>query len=36
MQWGISFITKRRGVRILPLARPEMNHADSGRQAQAT
>lgn len=28
LQWGISFVTKRRGVRILPLAQTEMSHAD--------
>lgn len=31
LQWGMSFVTKRRGVRILPLARPEMTHADADR-----
>ena len=36
LQWGISFVTKRRGVRILPLAQAEMTHADPDRQAQAT
>ncbi len=32
LQWGISFVTKRRGVRILPLAQTEDAHADTGRQ----
>ena len=32
LQWGISFLTKRRGVRILPLAQSEKVHADMGRQ----
>jgi NADH:quinone reductase (non-electrogenic) len=32
LQWGISFLTKRRGVRILPLAREEMRHAATDRQ----
>jgi NADH dehydrogenase len=32
LQWAISFVTKRRGVRILPLAQAEMTHADPGRQ----
>ncbi len=27
LQWGISFVTKRRGVRILPLAVAEVTHA---------
>jgi NADH dehydrogenase len=31
-QWAISFITRQRGVRILPLARSEMARDDSGRQ----
>ncbi len=32
LQRGISFVTKRRGVRILPLAQAEMTHANPGRQ----
>ena len=32
LQWGISFVTKRRGVRILPFAQSENAHANSGRQ----
>jgi NADH dehydrogenase len=32
LQWGISFLTKRRGVRILPLERSEDTQADTGRQ----
>ena len=32
LQWGISFVTKRRGVRILPLAQPEKASSDAGRQ----
>jgi NADH dehydrogenase len=36
LQWGISFFTKRRGVRILPFAQSENTHPDTGRQAQAT
>ena len=36
LQWTISFVTKRRGVRILPLAREEMTHADPGRRPRAT
>jgi NADH dehydrogenase FAD-containing subunit len=36
MQWAISFVTKRRGVRILPLAQAEMTHADPTRQTPAT
>jgi NADH dehydrogenase len=32
LQWGISFITKRRGVRILPLERPDEAKAESERQ----
>jgi NADH dehydrogenase len=32
LQWGISFVTKRRGVRILPFAQSENIHADSSRQ----
>ena len=32
MQWGISFVTKRRGVRILPLAQADMTDADTDRQ----
>jgi hypothetical protein len=33
LQWATSFVTKRRGVRILPPAQAEMAHADPGRQA---
>ena len=33
LQWAISFVTKQRGVRILPLARAEMTPDDPGRQA---
>jgi NADH dehydrogenase len=33
LQWAISFVTKRRGVRILPLAQAEMTQANPGRQA---
>jgi hypothetical protein len=33
LQWAISFVTKRRGVRILLLARAEITHVDSGRQS---
>jgi NADH dehydrogenase len=32
MQWGISFLTKRRGVRILPLAQEEEARADKDSQ----
>ena len=32
IQWGISFVTKRRGVRILPSSQSENTHADTGRQ----
>ena len=32
LEWAISFVTKRRGVRILPLAQAEMTHADPDRQ----
>lgn len=32
LQWAMSFITKRRGVRILPLARAQMSPADSDRR----
>jgi NADH dehydrogenase len=32
LQWAISFVTKRRGVRVLPLARGETTHADTDRQ----
>jgi NADH:ubiquinone reductase (H+-translocating) len=32
MQWGISFVTKRRGVRILPLAQAEETRSDADRQ----
>jgi NADH:ubiquinone reductase (H+-translocating) len=28
LQWGMSFVTKRRGVRILPLPQPEKTHRD--------
>jgi NADH:ubiquinone reductase (H+-translocating) len=28
LQWGISFVTKRRGVRILPLSETENSHRD--------
>lgn len=31
-QWAISFLTKRRGVRILPLAQPELAHSDADRE----
>lgn len=31
LQWAISFVTKRRAVRILPLAQAEITHADPGR-----
>lgn len=31
LQWAISFVTKQRGVRILPLARAEVTRADPGR-----
>ena len=31
-QWAISFLTKQRGVRILPLAQAEMIRADSSGQ----
>ncbi|HEV2863708.1 MAG TPA: NAD(P)/FAD-dependent oxidoreductase [Pyrinomonadaceae bacterium] len=31
LQWAISFVTKQRGVRILPLARAEATPADRGR-----
>ena len=34
MQWGISFMTKRRGVRILPLA--QANDARSDEDSQTT
>ena len=33
LQWAISFVTKRRGVRILPLAQAEITQADPGRQS---
>jgi NADH dehydrogenase len=36
LQWAISFATKRRGVRILPLAQSEMTHADPGRQTASS
>ena len=36
LQWAISFVTSRREVRILPLARSEMAQADSGRQTVAS
>jgi NADH:ubiquinone reductase (H+-translocating) len=36
LQWAISFVTKRRGVRILPPAQAEMTHADPGRPPRAT
>ena len=32
LQWGMSFVTKRRGVRILSFAQSENAHADTGRQ----
>ena len=32
LQWAISFVTKRRGVRILPLDQAEMTHADPGQK----
>ena len=32
LQWTISFVTKRRGVRILPLAQAERTHSDPGRK----
>lgn len=32
LQWAITFVTKRRGVRILPLAQAEMTNADPGWQ----
>jgi len=32
LQWAISFVTRRREVRILPLSRAEIAGADSGRQ----
>ena len=32
LQWGMSFVTKRRGVRILPFARSERAHADAGNE----
>ena len=32
LQWGISFLTKRRGVRILPLAQSENTHSDTAPQ----
>jgi NADH dehydrogenase len=32
LQWGISFLTKRRGVRILPLVQSENAQADTGPQ----
>ena len=32
LQWGISFVTKRRGVRILPLAQAEKASSDTGHQ----
>jgi len=32
LQWAISFVTKRRGVRILALAQPEIAQADPGPQ----
>jgi NADH dehydrogenase len=34
LQWAISFVTNRRGVRILPPAQARMIHTDSGRQAR--
>ena len=34
LQWGTSFITKRRGVRILPFAQRETLDADPGRQTR--
>jgi NADH dehydrogenase len=34
LQWGISFLTKRRGVRILPLAPMEMIDADADTNSQ--
>jgi NADH dehydrogenase len=33
LRWAISFVTKRRGVRILPLAQAEITRADPGRQS---
>jgi NADH dehydrogenase len=36
LQWAISFVTKRRGVRILPLTQAEMTHADPGRQTRSS
>ena len=32
LQWGISFVTKRRGVRILPFEQSEKTDAGTGRQ----
>lgn len=32
LQWAISFVTRRREVRILPLARAEMTHNNKARQ----
>lgn len=32
LQWGMSFVTKRRGVRILSFAQSENAHADTGRE----
>ena len=32
LQWGISFVTKRRGVRILPFAQLENTQADTSRE----
>lgn len=34
LQWGMSFATKRRGVRILPFAQSESVHADTDRQTR--
>jgi len=35
LQWGMSFVTNRRGVRILPLAQAEVSHGGPGRQTNS-
>jgi NADH dehydrogenase len=35
LQWAISFVTNRRGVRILPSAQARMIHADPDRQTRS-
>ena len=32
LQWSMSFVTKRRGVRILPFVQEEMTHTDTLRR----